>query len=79
MIALLYRLLADKILVRKLLGIETAGAMSILFADKTGTMTKGHFEPVMFLTGYFQTYKYVASHIVQAGLIFILTFGIPGL
>jgi magnesium-transporting ATPase (P-type) len=44
--------------VRKLLGIETAGSMSILFVDKTGTMTKGQFEPHSFISGYLQTYKY---------------------
>jgi P-type E1-E2 ATPase len=29
-----------QILVRKLLGIETAGSISILFVDKTGTLTR---------------------------------------
>jgi magnesium-transporting ATPase (P-type) len=51
------RLLKDKVLVRKLLGIETAGSISMLFADKTGTMTKGRFEPVFLLTGAFSSYS----------------------
>lgn len=36
------KMLADNVLVRKMVGIETAGSMNILFSDKTGTLTKGH-------------------------------------
>ena len=35
------RMINDKILVKKLVGIETAGSMNILFTDKTGTITEG--------------------------------------
>ena len=35
------RMLEDKIVVKKLVGIETAGSMNILFTDKTGTLTGG--------------------------------------
>ena len=35
------KMLADNILVKKLVGIETAGSMNILFTDKTGTLTEG--------------------------------------
>ena len=35
------RMLKDSILVKKLVGIETAGSMNILFTDKTGTLTTG--------------------------------------
>ncbi len=35
------RLKRDNVLVRKPVGIETAGCVSILFCDKTGTLTKG--------------------------------------
>lgn len=35
------RMLKDQILVKKLVGIETAGSMNILFCDKTGTITNG--------------------------------------
>jgi len=45
------KLLADNLLVRKLVGIETAGSINILFSDKTGTITKGQLETVEFLTG----------------------------
>lgn len=37
------RMLRDNVLVRKLVGIETAGSMNILFCDKTGTLTRGDF------------------------------------
>jgi magnesium-transporting ATPase (P-type) len=35
------RMLKDNIMVKKLVGIETAGSMNILFTDKTGTVTEG--------------------------------------
>ena len=35
------RMLKDKILVKKLVGIETSGSLNILFTDKTGTLTTG--------------------------------------
>ena len=34
-------MLKDNILVKKLVGIETAGSLNILFTDKTGTLTEG--------------------------------------
>ena len=45
------KMLKEKVLVRKLLGIETAGSLNILFSDKTGTITKGDLEATFFLTG----------------------------
>lgn len=35
------KMLRDGVLVRKLVGIETAGSMDLLFTDKTGTITTG--------------------------------------
>jgi len=35
------RMLNDQILVKKMVGIETAGSMNLLFCDKTGTITNG--------------------------------------
>ena len=35
------RMFNDNVLVKKLVGIETAGSMNILFTDKTGTITTG--------------------------------------
>ena len=40
------RMLKNNVLVRKLVGIETAGNINILFSDKTGTITKGEFSVV---------------------------------
>ncbi|MCI1930976.1 MAG: calcium-translocating P-type ATPase, PMCA-type [Clostridia bacterium] len=39
------------VLVRKSIGIETAGSLNILFSDKTGTITKGQLEVVNFFDG----------------------------
>lgn len=44
------RMLRDNILVKKLVGIETAGSMNILFTDKTGTITVGKPECEKFIT-----------------------------
>ena len=35
------RMVKDNVLVKKLVGIETAGSLNILFTDKTGTLTTG--------------------------------------
>ncbi len=40
------KMLKDNVLVRKIVGIETAGSLNILFSDKTGTITKGKLEVV---------------------------------
>ena len=45
------RMLKNHVLVRKLVGIETAGSLNILFTDKTGTLTKGQLEVVQFMLG----------------------------
>lgn len=51
------KMLRDNVLVRKLVGIETAGSLNLLFTDKTGTITKGRLEVVSFLTGDLQELK----------------------
>ncbi|MFP4076861.1 MAG: calcium-translocating P-type ATPase, PMCA-type [Halochromatium sp.] len=38
------KLLQDRVLVRKLLGIEAAGSLNVLFTDKTGTLTRGQLQ-----------------------------------
>ena len=38
------KMLKDGVIVKKLVGIETAGSMNILFTDKTGTLTTGKLE-----------------------------------
>lgn len=44
-------MLQNNVLVRKPIGIETAGSLNILFSDKTGTITKGELEVVEFFDG----------------------------
>lgn len=45
------KMLQNNVLVRKPIGIETAGSLNILFSDKTGTITKGQLEVVEFFDG----------------------------
>ena len=44
-------MLKHNVLVRKPIGIETAGSLNILFSDKTGTITKGKLEVAEFFKG----------------------------
>lgn len=52
------RMLKDNVLVRKLVGIETAGSLNILFTDKTGTLTKGELEVIKYVSGNLKEYSY---------------------
>lgn len=45
------KMLQNNVLVRKPIGIETAGSLNLLFSDKTGTITKGKLEVVEFFDG----------------------------
>lgn len=45
------KMIRDNVLVRKLVGIETAGSLNILFTDKTGTLTGGKLQVTSLLTG----------------------------
>lgn len=40
------RMVKNNVLVRRMVGIETAGSLNTLFTDKTGTVTKGNLEVV---------------------------------
>ena len=51
------RMLKNHVLVRKLVGIETAGSLNILFTDKTGTLTKGKLEVIGITTGNTKSYR----------------------
>jgi calcium-translocating P-type ATPase len=51
------KMLKDNVLVRKVSGIETAGSLNILFSDKTGTITKGQLEAMVFVDGVGAEYK----------------------
>ena len=44
------RMLEANVLVRKSIGIETAGSLNVLYSDKTGTITKGVLEVTTFFT-----------------------------
>ncbi len=45
------KMMKSNVLVRKLIGIETAGSIDILFSDKTGTITSGRLQAVSFTDG----------------------------
>ena len=45
------RMMRDGVLVKKLIGIETAGSLNILFTDKTGTLTTGRLGIDRIITG----------------------------
>ena len=72
------RMLKNNVLVRKMMGIETAGSLNILFTDKTGTLTKGKLEVIGFMSGSLKNYqsefelmKYDKLHeIVKTSLIY---------
>lgn len=51
------KMLKDNVLVRKISGIETAGSLNLLLSDKTGTITKGHLETVVFVDGKCNEYQ----------------------
>ncbi len=51
------KMMKNNVLVRKLIGIETAGSINILFSDKTGTITCGRLEVVELVDGAGCTYK----------------------
>ncbi len=45
------RMLKSNVLVRRLVGIETAGSLNVLLTDKTGTLTKGKLEVNEIISG----------------------------
>lgn len=51
------KMLKSNVLVRRLIGIETAGSMNILFSDKTGTITRGKLNVTSFINGFGKEYK----------------------
>lgn len=51
------KMLKDNVLVRKMVGIETAGSLNILFTDKTGTLTKGKMEVTSIIDGNLNSYN----------------------
>lgn len=51
------KMLKNNVLVRKLMGIETAGNINVLLTDKTGTLTKGKLEVTNFIDGNLNVYS----------------------
>lgn len=51
------KMLKDNVLVRKMVGIETAGSLNILFTDKTGTLTKGKMQVSSIIDGNLNEYN----------------------
>lgn len=68
------KMLKDNVLVRKIVGIETAGSLNILFSDKTGTITKGKLEVVKFVDGNLREYDDYDSVVGDLGR--LLSFSI---
>ena len=62
------RMLRDNILVKKLVGIETAGSLNILFTDKTGTLTTGRLSVDRIIT-YNDTVRRI-SHVRRMGALY---------
>ncbi len=58
------RMLKNNVMVRKMVGIETAGSINILFTDKTGTLTKGKLEVVGITSGSLKEY-YKESDLIK--------------
>lgn len=55
------RMAKDNVLVHKINGLETAGSLSILFSDKTGTITEGRLSVIELATGNVQKYSNMKS------------------
>lgn len=51
------KMLKDNVLVRKLVGIETAGSLNVLLTDKTGTLTTGTLKVTEFVSSDFKVFK----------------------
>ena len=62
------RMLKDNVLVRKMVGIETAGSLNILFSDKTGTITKGKLQVTTIISGNCSTYSTATELLKKPGL-----------
>ena len=52
------RMVKNNVLVRRMVGVETAGSINVLFSDKTGTITKGKMEVVGIFLGTGEVYRH---------------------
>ncbi len=64
----LMRMQRDNVMVRKLVGIETAGSINILFTDKTGTLTTGNLAVETVVSGDGNPYHSIGQLHVNPGL-----------
>ena len=55
------RMVKNNVMVRKMVGIETAGNINILFTDKTGTLTNGKLDVIGFMSGSLKEYSSESS------------------
>lgn len=67
------KMLKDHVLVRKISGIETAGSLNLLFSDKTGTITKGQLEAVVFIDGQAKEYDSYDGVVGELGKVLALS------
>lgn len=70
------RMAKDNVLVRKINGLETAGSLSILFSDKTGTITEGKLSVVEMATGNVKVYDTLSKMPTALSLDVITGIGI---
>lgn len=69
------RMAKDNVLVRKINGLETAGSLSLLFSDKTGTITEGRLSVVEIATGNVYRYTELSAMPAQLKMDFIAGVG----
>ena len=55
------RMAKDNVLVRKINGLETAGSLSLLFSDKTGTITEGKLSVTEIVSGNLKIFDELAN------------------
>ena len=70
------RMAKDNVLVRKINGLETAGSLSILLSDKTGTITEGRLSVVEIAAGDGRTWSRLQLGDIGPGLMNELVIGV---
>ena len=72
------KMLKSGVLVRKMVGIETAGSMNILFTDKTGTLTTGNMtlSKIICPEAVFTSAGEMSRHSAYKGLIPVISNGL---